>query len=210
MLAANKYKMVRQRDFMDWCSTLGWRYQGGLLETPAQSQESPLVESPATSGLVGYEYLDPNVSTDRYGGSFRIPTHWDLKNPIYVRVVFANGAPAGTAGTAGQAVVYQMLYGQMDSGDDFDTSSPPATALSVVIPNFTLPTGTVAGSLYKTAPGIIYSSVLTTKPMFYFRVNAVANAANVDTTVYGVEFEYTPKFYKGYIPEAPEWQDRQR
>lgn len=195
-LSANKIKTVRQTRFY------------GILELGGLSIEqdaTPLFESNLSTGADA-EYLNSSgilsinmVAGETVSGFFNIPTDWDRENPIYARVVWTNAAAAGGD------VTFILLYKAVIP--DTDTLALPATALNTVL---VADTKLAAHVIQTTANGKIKAGVIGNTARF-LAINLEADAFTTITSanVLGIEFEYTPKMYKGRIVEAPAWSNVQ-
>lgn len=225
MPAATKFAMVRQRIHITPIRGLGVipDTANNFLEM-ARAPEAPLDHFPSGSGVVGVRATAPDSSDKRYHGMFQLPRDVDRDNRLRISVVFLNGTAAVSGGSAGDQLRWDFFWtiirGTVDGidTDDTDLTLTPDETLDVNIPVYTLPTGAADGSLHRTGQGIISGNRMLTdgvvsgldysiRDLFVFVIDTVPLLDNLSTTILSVEFEYTPKFYKARITEAPAYQD---
>ena len=192
-LSANKLKTVRQRTF------LPVQAHGGFLG----SAETGLVDAGVTQAEVAAAGYGAAVfaAGEQFCWFNLIPNDWDRNHNLYVSVVFTSAST-----TAADDFLFTCLYDAIVPNND-DVIILPATALDTIIPGDTTGTDATGDALKTTEPGIINGGTIA-EAARYIAFVIDATTADAVPEVFGLEIEYTPKWYKGYKGESPAFQNK--
>jgi len=130
-----------------------------------------------------------------------IPTDWAREHNISVSVVYTTGSA-----TAADTIDWKFLYHLIAPETAADTIVIPATALDTVIAQ-----DTVHGTAYvvqRSPQGVINGDTIAAADRymsFLVEMDAFAAGLTEDKLLLGVEFEYTPKWYKGKRRAGAAW-----
>jgi hypothetical protein len=186
-LSANKIKMVKQTKFISYAQ-MG--IVGDFVSMGVNGDSVAEVNSSNMGGVL----LDTDGSS--IAGLIQLPTECDRDNDIGIRVVFSS-ASTTAADKANWIVLYKALI------PETTVVEAAATALNTTIATDTIG-DTTAHVLRQSPQGIINGGTLG-DTVRYLIVDIEADDLDTALTFYGIELEFTPKFYKGRITEAPAW-----
>jgi len=190
-LSANKIKMCRQKIFIPARHfTLGAAgVDIGTIDPGVTFLEV------GTSGATALEMIEG----EEIKGIVAIPSKCDRNNKIRFKVIFSSASTTD----ADDFVFTLTAVGVAPNGVDVITATP--AALDTPIPATVKGAG-AGNSIQAAGPGIMNGGTLADDDEFLI-LNLDATTADATVDLYGIQMEYTPKFYKGHIVEAPAWQN---
>ena len=190
-LSANKIKMCRQKDFIPIRSLL----------LGAAGADTSMIDVGATYLEVGTSGIGAleMASGEEVKGMISIPNNWDRNNKLRFKVIFSS------ASTTDADVFAYTLTAVPIAPDNVDVVTATPVALDTAIASGTKGTG-AGNSLQASATGIMNGGTIGDDDEFLI-LNLEAVTATTAADVYGISIEYTPKFYKGHIVEAPAFQN---
>lgn len=187
----SKLGFARQVDFIGVNSFSG--YTGGLTYVSA-GNGLPVLTQVGTTGMAGLLMEDDN---DEVSHLMKIPTYWNLHQPVKTRVVFSSAAAVA------EAITFTIEFTGLLV--DSTVVAAPATAIAQTADT----TIGVANTLQATALTVVTQSLLfnvTTNVAFdYLGLMLVCTDQNADATVYGLEFEYAPRWGLGIGQDGQVW-----
>lgn len=191
-LSANKIKMVKQSEFISYAQ-MG--IVGDFVSMGVNGDSVAEVNDANLGGVL----LDTDGSS--IAGLVRIPSWCDRENDISIKVVWS------TASTTDADVVnWIILYKALTPGTDVVEAA--ATALDTAVAADTVG-ATDAHAIQYSPAGVILGGTLDDADRFLI-LDIELDDLDTACTFYGVELEFTPKFYKGRVQEAPAWQNVDR
>ena len=198
-ISANKLKTVRQRRmFSPW--ELGMLSDDGTSVFVAETAAADLGEF-ASLGIA-YPLVDEG---EILNGLLYIPSDADRDNDLRFRIGYMS-----TSTTDADIFLFLFEYMSIQVNHATDTplvQSGIVTALDTIIPSDTKGTG-VANAINFTEPGILNGGTILEDDR-YLNISITVTTATTGALAFiGVEMEYTPKWYKGHIGQAPAWQNK--
>lgn len=177
-LTAQKLNLMKQRLFIPSTNFSG--FTGAMIGVGGGAPTFTEVSDFTHAGM------DVAADGDDLSHLMLIPSIWDRKKPIKVRVIWT--ATSANADTMTWGFTYHEITPEVTTMDE------PATALDTVIATDTV---TGAYDLQRTAAGVIDPGSLADAALYWsFLVNYLEVTGDPHSTglvMLGVEFEYTPK-----------------
>ena len=154
-------------------------------------------EEVGTTGVGGWTFP---LSGDTVRYMMTRPSHWDIDNDIFVRVIYATGST-----TSADTITWKVLHSRNAFGA---APAAPTTELDTLIAQDTL-TGAAAASEVRASPAgkIDASTIVDTSDFLVFDVELDAFAAGLTESkqMLGLEFAYVPKLTE-FPQQAPDLQ----
>lgn len=198
-LSANKARMLQQRTFFTWADMNGFLYGTNQYAGQVDPINVLIFSATATEDFLGIQIAGPPTGPDQYRGMLLIPTWWDRDHPIYVRVqgIINIAVPGDTMDVT-------LRYTLQKPGDAL---AAPATDL---VPDQMVWGGVQSNrQLFVTTEVEIPGSTISdTDEYMFWELEHTANTGAPSPQFFGLDFRYSPKYYKYRQPVAGEWSNQ--